>query len=173
MSKEFFFFWLLPFSQIFAQPLYNDCGIIGDAGSTGTRIYVAYDLMKAPKILTIGKQQGGLAKVGAEVAFYPPNGGKGISVLLSEAHKKIGELGCVSSSGKFPLAILGTAGTRVLGLNTRAAMWEKLTSMVKAYVEKQKLSLNVVALETISGESEGTTKSRKKISSCIFYEVIG
>jgi len=45
------------------------CGLIGDAGSSGTRIYVVYGTDKAgasPKIETVAKQKGGgLAKIGA------------------------------------------------------------------------------------------------------------
>ncbi|CAD7973652.1 unnamed protein product [Amoebophrya sp. A25] len=72
----------------------TNAGVVGDAGSTGTRIYVVYNMTSdagSPVIETIGKQQGGLAKVGAQAAFAG-----GLAELLREAYARLKALGCTA-----------------------------------------------------------------------------
>eukprot|EP00392_Amoebophrya_sp_AT5.2_P001780 g1785.t1 len=150
-------------------------GVIGDAGSTGTRIYVVYNI-SAPsgvKIEAIGKQNGGgLAKLGAREAFD-----QGLGSLLIQAHKRLEALGCAppSSSGGTTasepsppkpaikhtpppapkLAILGTAGTRLMTAAANSNLWFQMRQLVTTTVRKSGIKFEILALRTITGEEEG------------------
>ena len=141
---------------------YTDCGVISDAGSTGTRVYVPYDLANAegPRIETIGKQKGGLAKVGAKAAVedHPDEGIPGLRTLLVNAVEFMQKIGCTPKNflhKKYPVSILGTAGTRLLPATEREELWKNLRELLTTDPILAKQPLHFRDLRTISGEEEG------------------
>lgn len=55
----------------------------------------------------------------------------------------------------FPLAILGTAGTRLLSHTHRVKLWKDLQQLVIPFLESKKSHIKVETLQTIPGEAEG------------------
>jgi len=81
---------------------------------------------------------------------------------MTRAHKRYMEL-CLPSATdnnvKVPVAIFGTAGTRLIGEEERAQLWKDLNELVaikskQTYGEKGGFDINP-AFQTISGEDEG------------------
>jgi len=119
------------------------CGIIGDAGSSGTRIYIVHG--PKPEVFEVGHSKGGLAKLGVEKAMTT------LGPLLEIAHGHY-QLLCDPTATSVPsLAILGTAGTRLLSESERESMWSDLLTRV----ESHPLQFNIRQLRTISGIEEG------------------
>lgn len=119
------------------------CGIIGDAGSSGTRIYIVHG--PEPEVEEVGHSNGGLAKIGVDQAM------RTLGPFLEIAHGRYQLLCDPTATAVPPLSILGTAGTRLLSEPDRKQLWEDLLSRVTAHP----LSFNIKGMRTITGIEEG------------------
>lgn len=116
------------------------CAIIGDAGSSGTRIY----LFHGEDVATASHAQikGGLAKEGVQKTMI------GLAPLLV---KTLGEYREYCDSKEDPIIfILGTAGTRLIPEDERNKLWRDLEKAVKNVGH-----FKAGEFRTLSGTEEG------------------